>query len=264
MVLIRRIASDWRCYITIGGLVLVTALVKVLPGKVRTINSLKQQPEIAVNFERGRPPTYKYDDENHPNEREHRTVEQSNWKIQNRISMFTLLAAIFAGTLSYLAFHESKVQAHAAVEANKLTVESHRAWMSGPELLDRKFVFKNVGQTPTSGLYIDMEPLSSDGDGPAAIERICKRIKGEYSRKGATFSAIPGANWLISFGDIPSAKLFPPNFPEGSWAGNQRIVGCTIYKSPPDPEMHQTGFESLLSHQNGGLSSRYSYTENAD
>jgi hypothetical protein len=156
------------------------------------------------------------------------------------VGYFTGILAIVAGITAYI-----------LNETDQTTREGLRAWVGVPDVAIKmlppdsvSFVvsFKNVGKTPTRGLYIDADIVAGK-DTYSAMEGMCAAGKKDAANIHSyvyNFSIIPGDTFLAidpprakSFKKYSVAKLHALELPH--------IVACVVYGVRTDTKIHQTG-----------------------
>ncbi len=215
-------------------------------------------------------PARRFNDTEHATEEEHRTAEQYNWRLYNRISGATVFFAAIAAFYAYQSYTEARRQANESERqteiARKAFIAGNRAWLDlsveiisdlepqiDGEHIAVRVKSQNFGHSPALNVVVRMEfypsPLS-DGAPGKALERGCHRGDDEYllsvTRQGRVI--VPGApsEWTIS--DTASDDDIDRAI-QSITQGSKKpftvlpvmfVLICETYRTPEDGRPHQT------------------------
>jgi hypothetical protein len=165
----------------------------------------------------------------------------------------------------------AKDAAEAAQQSTKVTATIERPWIAAPSViigrdgagLSFTLVFKNVGRSPTNGLYIDAKIVSwQEASDEAARQCSVGIVKAEdpFFRKP---TSVPGSDFLIrntpsdpGLGDVSIDALRK--------IGGPHIAGCVLYGSPFDSKLHHSIFLIPITIKGDVVSYDLLYTYEAD
>lgn len=200
--------------------------------------------------------------------REHRRNPNNANKKSKRcdpIVCFTGLLAIFTLGLVYVGYQTNETL-KATLAVQRLDT---RAWIGVPEIKAEKiskdsvkfvFLFKNVGHTPTHGLWIDADIVSKDPI--VKMRKLC----GDGEKVADTnpdyflWSSIPDNIFPIS--NMPSHNFGMVSMDEV--IGDRQIVGCVVYTDRIDNSRHHTGFMAPVSVNDGNVSTSFIWAIDAN
>ncbi len=215
-------------------------------------------------------PARRFNDTEHATEDEHRTAEQYNWRLYNRISGATVFFAAIAAFYAYRSYTEARRQADESGRqteiARKALLAGNRAWLDlsveiisdlepqiDGEHIAVRVKSRNFGHSPALNVVVRMEfypsPLFEGAPG-AALERWCHRGDDEYllsvTRQGRVI--VPGApsEWMIgdtaSFDDIDRAiqSITQGSKEPFTFLPVMFVLICETYRTPEDSRPHQT------------------------
>jgi hypothetical protein len=149
-----------------------------------------------------------------------------------------------------------------------------RAWVGAPRIEPREiesgkitfdFFFKNVGQTPLTGLYVDAALVAKEKEadvwGSTGMEGKCVKGRDESVTDFRQFSITPGDVFHFPFSSAPSMNGKP--YTEIAAVKNMvkpHIVGCIIYGTQFDSTRHQTKFMAPLEWRDDSVVVPYVFT----
>jgi hypothetical protein len=185
----------------------------------------------------------------------HRTLAQK-WRLVSLPNKMTAIATIVIATFTVVLACVSYFQWREMNKSVMISQVDQRAWIGSPrieqEMRDQgkitfNLIFKNVGKTPTTGLYIDWKPTPGES---ADIGKQCDAGKNQAQIKPGDFakhSIIPGEEVPFPPGvmlshqgrnddDIATIKKM----------SNPQLVGCVVYRIQPDGTLHNTKFIAPL------------------
>jgi len=170
----------------------------------------------------------------------------------------------------------------AAFQSQRIFAATERPWVGEPVSIEAKVekglvdfwhVFKNVGHSPTIGLFIDARiypdwNYSRSGDD---LERVCdKPDKQVLSDEGKKLSLVPGSDWNINSNNMPwFLERIESNQPltllqlQGMRMPN--IVGCVAYLSRfDDMVVHHTAYFAGIKVKGQTITFPYIYAANSN
>lgn len=201
-----------------------------------------------------------------------------NWLLQKpeRLTALSTLAIFVAtavaavvGIAQWSALRSTDGAIHGQMN---LMAADQRPWLSAPKISAGKngsleFIFRNVGKTPTRGLFVDAKFVSHDADWRLEIARICSAGKDSAAKNEAIFrlySISPGEDFVFS--DMPSGSFTKDNRALFDDAKEKLIVGCVVYKIGTgfEASIHKTGILSFLSGSKESIVVERTYTIDPD
>jgi hypothetical protein len=188
--------------------------------------------------------------------------------------------------LARLWLHDSPVnlrnkvsQSVAALKANEMTAESGRAWVGAPTVLppDNKsgpvsfhLHLANLGNSPTSGLFVGASIEMGGPQNRAEIERHCEvglRRRAERPADFCNNAIIPKSDIILN--DNAVNIVVSVFYKEGVWfeaksgriiESDARIDGCVVYMTRGSSDIHITRFYApIVVTDVGSLSAPVSY-----
>jgi len=181
-------------------------------------------------------------------------------KVKRRLDVATVVLIFFTALFTGLAWWVFKGQ------LDEMRTDQ-RPWVGAPEI-EMTFhgsprgavfiyTFKNVGHSPTRGLYIDADFVSGREQWYPKANALCERMKKENVSTTVInpFSLIPENKWVVDFSDMPTGKLHPGIDMDSLQKAypNPYIAGCVIYGSGLDTFIHRTLFGAQVDTKNFSL-----------
>jgi len=160
-----------------------------------------------------------------------------------------------------------KVSADSARTAAEAALLEQRPWIGAPNIIVTSerddavtftMIFKNVGHTPTRGLFIDAKFVPWNDLIYSESANQCETGKRQDVKLFKRHASVPGSDFLLR--NTPSDRNFI-NIPISNLKKIDRpgIAGCIVYGSPFDEVRHQTQFVALISINGNNVSVDYIY-----
>jgi hypothetical protein len=212
-------------------------------------------------------------------EEHHRAQERAHWAHEKRINIVTIVIAVgalfAAGISAYFSNQALQAAVKAANEAARqadAAFADERPWVGGPTKIVRKnisvqnitftHVFKNVGKSSTSTLYIDAKLINDEnGSWYNDAKRMCEKADAALKLK-PPFTSIPGAEWVIDLNQMPESSHTKIDIKALGRMSSPYIVGCVSYNSPFDTIAHHTGYAAKIISPDMGI--QFIYTVDAN
>jgi hypothetical protein len=212
--------------------------------------------------------------------KEHKAAERRHWARQEwannvtlGISAIALTGAIATTVISLCALNAAIEAANQAKRQADAAYADNRPWVGGPvnivpkvahdKIVTFTHVFRNVGHTPTTSLYIDAI-LVDTNSWPPGTKHMCEIANDVVRRSHPPFASIPGGDWIINLTQMPASQGTRITLNSLKEMITPLIVGCVAYNSPFDKLVHQTGYVAGIKVDLATVSIPFIYSVDAD